>query len=102
MNSWFLKNLGDPLLANPALAEIEDLFIAGYKAVGGPDDRAIFMRHESEGRLHCDVVVYLSPPLYALAAELDAQPCRPPVINGLSLLVGSERAWPLLFPEFIP
>ena len=61
MGSWFSKNLGDAMLAGEALAHIERLFNATYAKVGKPKDMALYIRHESEGHLHCEVIIYLSP-----------------------------------------
>ena len=99
MSSWFLKNLGDPLLADNDLQEIKSLFTAAHATAGNPDEMAVFLRHESEGKIHCELILYLSPLLQTLAVELEAKPCRPPAISGLSLWAGSKQAWQLLFSE---
>lgn len=97
-STWFTKNLGDAMLAGEALGQLEAHFQSIYKS-GRPDKIAIFIRHESEGRLHCEVKAYFSPAAVILAKIVDADPCTRPSQDGLSLLVGSEAAWQALFPE---
>jgi len=99
MRDWFSKNLGDGMLASEPLRQLEALLLAWYANAGNPKDMAAFIRHESDGRLHCDVKVYFSPASIVVAREVDAKPCGRPVPNDLSLLAGSEDAWITLFPE---
>ena len=98
MGVWFTKNLGDAMMASEGLDRIESLFRASYRT-GSPQDAGIFTRHESEGRLHCEVRAYFSPATATLAKGLGATPCEKPSPNGLGLLVGDEACWPSLFPE---
>ena len=86
------------MLASEPLADLEELFLSAYSKAGKPREMAAFMRHESEGRLHCEVVVYFSPAASVVARELDAKPCARPSSDGLSLLAGSEESWSALFP----
>ena len=99
MGSWRVKNLGDAMLAFDQQASIEERLMSGFAEAGSPTDMAAFIRHESEGRLHCDVKLYFSPKADTLAQEVNALPCPKPSPDGLSLLVGSEDCWRLLFPE---
>lgn len=99
MSAWFTKNLGDAMLASEALAQLEALFQATYGESGNSGKTAIFIRHESEGRLHCEVRAYFSPDAAVVAKAVDADPCARPSQGGLSLLVGAEDAWQALFPE---
>jgi len=101
MRNWFSKNLGDAMLAHEPLQQLEELFLAAYASAGNPGDMAAFMRHESEGRLHCEVKVYLSPNSSAVAREVNAAPCRKPSPDGLSILAGSQESWLSLFPEHL-
>lgn len=101
-NSWFTQNLGDAMLAGNALDRIrasfaDELFADEDEQAGRADERAVFVRHESEGRLHCEVRVYFSPAAACLAEALGASPCNPPSRDGLSLLAGREEAWSALF-----
>ncbi len=102
MSNWFSKNLGDALLADEALESIKSRFSSAFASPDYPDDVAIFIRHESEGRLHCDVIVYFSPATYSLATAIDAIACNKPSADSLSLLVGSTLAWSVLFPDVSP
>ena len=99
MGSWRVKNLGDAMLAFDQQARIEQRLMEGFAEAGRPTDMAAFIRHESEGRLHCDVKLYFSPKADTFAQEVNAQACHKPSPDGLSLLVGSEDCWRLLFPE---
>jgi len=97
MTAWFTKNLGDAMLAWDSLDRIETLYKSLY---GGTDDRrdmAVFIRHQSEGRLHCEVIAYFSPDTFLLAAALDAAPCERPSKHDLSLHAGPEDSWHALF-----
>jgi hypothetical protein len=98
-SAWFTKNLGDAMLAGEASSQLEALFLSTCENSGSSGKIAIFMRHESEGRLHCEVKVYFSPDAVALAKAVDADPCARPSRDGLSLLVGAENSWQVLFPD---
>jgi hypothetical protein len=99
MRDWFSKNLGDGILAGEPLRHLEELLLAAYAKAGNPGKVAAFFRHESDGRLHCNVKVYFSPASAVMAREVDAKPCGRPSPDGLSLLAGSEESWNILFPE---
>jgi hypothetical protein len=99
MSGWFSKNLGDAMLASEPLARIEELFLPEYAKAGSPKDMAAFIRHESEGRLHCEVKIYFSPAAAVVAGAIDADPCARPSLDGLSLLAGAKESWLVLFPE---
>ncbi len=88
MSCWFKKNLGDAMLAWAELDQIETLFLSMYGKGSCHDKEAVFIRHESEGHLHCEVNVYLSPSLALMAEKMGADPCNRPSSDGLSLLVG--------------
>ena len=96
---WFSKNLGDAMWSWESLSQIEEVFTSAYTQADNPEEMALFTRHESEGRLHCEVVAYFSPASVAIAKEFDAVPCARPSPHGLALLVGSENFWLELFPE---
>ena len=98
MSAWFTKNLGDAMLAGEALAQLESDFLAAYGKPDRSDKIAVFIRHESEGHLHCEVKAYLSPGAADLAKAIDATPCARPARDGLSMLAGPEAAWQSLFP----
>lgn len=80
-------------------AEIEEHFQRSFIAAGKPPDMAVFLRSESEGRLHCEVIAYFSPAAAEVAQAFKAQPCATPVRAGLGLLAGDEQAWSVLFHE---
>jgi hypothetical protein len=97
-NAWFTQNLGDAMLAGEALAQLEALFLSAYRKSDRSDKIAIFIRHETEGRLHCEVKAYFSSDAVVVARKVDADPCARPSQDGLSLLIGSEDSWLALFP----
>ena len=99
MSHWFAKSLGDALLAGESLSRIEEVFRAEYERAGRPTDMAVFVRHESEGRLHCEVRAYFSPAAAGVARAVDAVPCHRPVPEGLDLLAGAPDSWRALFPD---
>jgi hypothetical protein len=87
------------MLASEPLAQLEELFLSAYTEAGSPSEMAALMRHESEGRLHCEVVVYFSPAAALVARQLNAKPCPRPSPDGLSPLVGAGNSWMSLFPD---
>ena len=99
MNTWYTKNLGDAMLAREETDQIKELFLIEYGIDNQSNELAVFIRHESEGHLHCEVKVYFPPALAVMARMLDADTCRQPSLDGLSLLVGSEASWLSLFPD---
>lgn len=92
---WHVKNIGDALLAGDELAHIKMLFQRAHLDNPSSQEMAIFIRHESDGQLHCDVRLYFSPASAALARELSAIPCAPPSATDLGLFAGPETAWTL-------
>jgi hypothetical protein len=99
MNCWYTTNLGDAMMAGEALEQIKELFSVEYENGHSSKDRALFLRHESEGCLHCEVKVYFSPATVLVAKTVHATPCNKPSSDGLGLLAGSEDSWTVLFPE---
>jgi hypothetical protein len=98
MNSWFTRNLGDAMLAGEELDYIKALFLSEYPESDRADDLAVFVRHESEGRLHCEAKVYFSPASVVVAKAVGATPCKKPSSYGLGLVAGSELSWSRFFP----
>ena len=72
VTGWFAKNLGDAMLATEALDQIRSTYAAVYEEAGARLSAAVFIRHESEGRLHCEVMAYFSPEAFRLAEAFDA------------------------------
>ena len=96
---WFSKALGDGIWAYSQKDKVKDTFAPLFVLAGRPVEMAVFTRHESEGRLQCEVIAYFSPAAAAVAHVLQAQPCPPPARGELDLLAGDARCWPMLFPE---
>ncbi len=98
MNDWLVINLGDAMLVYEQQQQLESLLFSAYKKAGEPADMAAFIRHESAGRLHCEVKLYISPQLAAAVNVEGAQACPKPKAQDLGLLVGDVDAWLALFP----
>lgn len=92
-SGWHCMNLGDAMLADAELERIQTSFEAALASGGGTAGGALFVRHESEGQLHCDIKVYFSPAASALARRLGAVPSAKPAKYGLSLLAGDPDGW---------
>jgi len=88
MESWFVLNLGDAMFADAALERVCALF-----EQVGPTARAsaILMRHESEGRLQCELKLYFPPELETMALLVGANPCAAPAAVGLGVLTGDPE-----------
>ena len=95
---WYSKEIGDGLMAYEPSEQIIKAFQAGFILAGKPVEMAVFTRHESEGRLHCEVLAYFSPAAASIARLVEAEPCEKPSRGGLGLLAGDEGCWPVLFP----
>ncbi len=65
---WFKKNLGDAMLAGRALEELEKSFRKEVQKAAKANEMAMFIHHESEGRLHCELVAYFSPACESILA----------------------------------
>lgn len=99
MSVWYSINLGDAMLAGEQLERIKGLFLAEYLKSDKPKQMALFIRHESEGRLHCEVKIYFSPASFVVARAVDALECKRPSPDDLGLLAGSDNSWSILFPK---
>jgi len=102
MGNWFEINLGDAMLAHDLQDRVEQAFMSAYALADCPQEMAAFIRHESEGQLHCELKVYLSPESVSVAREFNAAPCERPSPGGLSILIGSPESWLILFPDSNP
>jgi len=99
MGPWFSMSLGDPLVAGEPLSDLEARVRAAGATADGPGEMALFVRHESDGGLHCEVRAYFSPSATSVARAVGADPCDRPSPEGLSLLVGAPDVWRTLFPR---
>ena len=99
MKDWFLKNLGDAMLAYDQLSDLQEIISSAILNSDKCHDMAAFTRHESEGRLHCEVKIYFSPDCSTVARAVNAEPCEKPSPDGLGILAGSEDSWMIHFPE---
>ena len=98
-DTWYSKSLGDGMWAPSPAAQIEEMFLPLFESAGKPAEMAVFVRRESGGRLHCEVIAYFSPAAGEAAEAFDAEPCEKPSRVGLELLAGDEKCWSALFPE---
>ena len=99
MMRWHVKSLGDPMLADDGIEQLTTAFRRAHADSGSPKEMAVFIRHESEGQLHCEVKVYFAPAAARFAQDNGGTPCMRPSLESLSLLAGPEGSWDLLFPE---
>ena len=99
MGGWFVLNLGEAPLAGARLEDAKALFLHEFEIADRPPDMALFFRHESEGRLHCELHLYFSPRAASVAQAMEAEPCPRPSPDGLDLLAGPESAMALLRPD---
>jgi hypothetical protein len=86
-------------LAEEQLNRVKELFLSEYSKSNSPKEMALFMRHESEGRLHCELNVYFPPASAVVARAVDAAACPRPSPDDLGLLAGSADSWAILFPD---
>lgn len=96
--TWYSCNLGDAMLAAESMEEIRLSLLSRGGGSGPAGDMAVFVRHESKGRLHCEVHVYFSPAAVEVAKAFGAAACAKPSPRDLGLLAGSATAWETLFP----
>jgi hypothetical protein len=99
MSTWYRLSLGDGMTSGALATEIEEAFSRLPTTPTRPSEIAVFTRPESEDRLHCEVMAYFSPAAADVAKAFDAEPCTRPARAGLSLLVGDENSWSVLFAE---
>ncbi len=69
---------------------IREAFLPLIESPGNIADMPILTRHDSEGRLHCEVFVYFSPAAAEIAQAFEAKPCERPLRRCLDLLVGDK------------
>lgn len=86
---WHVINLGDAMVAASDLADLRDRFDRTCRGYGCPSGMALYVQHVSDGRLHCEVLVYFTPAAFTVAREFGAKPCAPPVMDSLGLLSGT-------------
>jgi len=96
--AWYRLVLDDALTAWDEVESLREDCQAAWRAAAEPDGMAVFLRHESEGRLHCRAVLYFTPGAAPLALRYAARVCARPHGAGLSLLAGSPAAERLLPP----
>ena len=87
------------MLAGDQEDKVRDRLTNVYRMPDIPSSFAAFIRHEADGRLHCEVKIYFSPAASEIARSFNARACGTPSPIGLSLLAGSEDAHQTLFPE---
>jgi hypothetical protein len=98
-DGWHVLSLGDAQLADAELARVTAAFGAAFAAAARPPGMALFARHETAGRLHCELKLYFAPAATAAARAAGAARCPRPAPEGLGLVAGGEEAWAALFPE---
>lgn len=86
---WYSCNLGDAMLADEALEQIKHQFLSESSKGHWPVGTVVYFRHESEGRLHCEVKVYFPPETASLARKLGAGRCERPSPESLGVLISA-------------
>ncbi|GMW02212.1 MAG: hypothetical protein AMXMBFR84_33480 [Candidatus Hydrogenedentota bacterium] len=97
--NWFLKTLDDGILAEEEVEQIKTAFLRTFKARGCPQDMALFLQRETDGRLHCRVHVFFSPACASIATETSARVCERPTSENLEFLLGATACWDALTPK---
>jgi hypothetical protein len=92
MHCWHSLSLGDALTAHLELERIRESLEAHYPPAVRPADASVYVRLESTGGLHCEVIVFFSPATATLAREFGATPCNPPLLDALQRLSGQSGA----------
>lgn len=80
---WSRWDVGDPTLAEPLLEALR------AELAPVPAGEAVLQKLES-GDLHCQLILYFSPGLRAIACRHNATSCAAPDSDGLSLLLGDS------------
>ncbi len=86
---WYRVNLGDAMLATPALERLESLLRHIHLQAEHPEDLLAVYRHESAD-LHCDLVIYLNAAFQELANLPDSRLRNGPVVSDCAFLAGNE------------
>lgn len=89
---WHSLALGDALTAHLELERIRESFEARYPPADRPASAAVYVRHDSTGGVHCEVIVFFSPAAAALAREFHATPCNPPPLASVEEFCGHLTA----------
>ncbi len=97
MSKWHTLSLGDAATAQVPLARLQEEFDEEFVPGRRAPDAAVFVRYESEGRLHCEAVVFIAPGAAMLAQRLGGRPCVRPPRDNLDLVAGDERCWDAIF-----
>ncbi len=97
IQKWSSRVLGDAQTSFLDCRDIAETGEAFFEAAGRPPAMAVFVRNDSEGRLHCEVTVYFSPAAHDLARRFEAKSCERPEAGGLDLLAGDPACWELLW-----
>jgi hypothetical protein len=92
VTDWYVSNLGDAMLADDALDAVQQRFDDACRESESTEGMALFVRHVSKGRLHCQVLVYFTPAAASIAREFGAVACARPASAGLDLLAGDAKA----------
>ena len=85
--AWYSLNCGDPALCGSKVQEILLIFERISSACELPPGAAVFARHESNGDLHCELILYFTPEAITVARAVEAIACNKPVSRGLAKLL---------------
>lgn len=88
---WYVISLGDALLAQSKLAEVQEMLSLVWQAAERPVDMQAGYCFRGEG-LHCQIELYLSEPLQLAVDFPAARRCGAPPADFQSLLGDSPFA----------
>lgn len=88
MTSWFSVNLGDALLSQSMLDDLQYRLSTLYERASRPENMTALYRHESKG-VHCHLIVYLTEEFQDIATLDNAVRCNAPSPSDISCLAGN-------------
>lgn len=88
---WYRLELGPADFADNERISVSKAVEQAWHDAGRPAGLTAYYRHESEGRLHCTLVVYFHPTAEAVAKRLGARPCPDPGPWDLGHLAGASE-----------
>ena len=97
MDSWFSITLGDALISQPALDELQNQLSVVYEQAETSEIEmlAAFYRYVSKD-VHCYITVYLTAEFQQKIKHCAAVRCPPPCFSDITFLAGNNKLESLL------
>lgn len=89
MSAWFSVNLGDAMLSQPTLDELQGYLSDVYEQSGCPSTMTALYQHQSSG-LHCQLILFLTSEFQQVAKVKQAVKCNLPPVQSMSYLAGFQ------------